>query len=186
MKIFHAMQSKFSSSGVRRRKMARRGAAWSGMVCCLPWTGDNLEMGWGAMSLGWSGWGADCDHGICAPLPLLSCPRKFRNGNRERGCKGKLIQKKSSLCGWRGVPSYKRAGVNNNFKSGNLLLKRKVYIYSKYAVSFIATTFPYPMQHNFILTTPSLFCYDIELSVIKVTQFFNLDKNNNYKGRPST
>ena len=33
------------------------------------------------------------------PLVMLSCLRKVRYGNFERGCKGRLIPKKSSLSG---------------------------------------------------------------------------------------
>ena len=40
----------------------------------------------------------------------------------DRGC-----ERKSSLSGWRGVPSYKRARVHNNSKSEHLLLKQKVW-----------------------------------------------------------
>ena len=49
-----------------------------------------------------------------------------RNGNFERGCQGKLIPKKSSISGGRGVPSYKRKRVYTNVKSEDLVLKRKV------------------------------------------------------------
>ena len=61
--------------------------------------GDKLEMGWGKMSLGWSFWGADRSHGLCAPFLLLSFPRKVRNGNFVRVCDGKLIPKKLSISG---------------------------------------------------------------------------------------
>ena len=38
--------------------------------------------------MGWEGWGEERDNGLCVNLPLLNCER---NGNCERGCKGKLI-----------------------------------------------------------------------------------------------
>ena len=46
---------------------------------------DKWEMGWGAMSLGWSGWRVDHAHGICATSPLvaLTVKRENRNGNCE-------------------------------------------------------------------------------------------------------
>ena len=40
---------------------------------------DKWEMGWGAMPLGWAGWGEEIAHGIYEPFPLLCCPdRKKR------------------------------------------------------------------------------------------------------------
>ena len=47
--------------------MARR-------VVELTLTVDKCQMGSGDIYLGWEGWGADCTHGICAPLPLFFCP----------------------------------------------------------------------------------------------------------------
>ena len=53
------------------------GVVWRGVV----WRGvevkiavDKWDMGWGAMSLGWAGWGSEHAHWLCAPLPLLCCP----------------------------------------------------------------------------------------------------------------
>ena len=119
-KWFLETKGKHSSSGAWRHIMARSGV-WITLEV------DKWEMMRVSMSLGWVGWVAGRAHGICAIHPLLSCSRKVRNGNCEGGCKGKLIPKKSSLSGWRGVPSYKRARVHNNFKSEDLLLKWKVY-----------------------------------------------------------
>ena len=59
-------------------------------------------------------------------LVILSCPPKVRNVNCEQRCKGKSIPNKSSLSGWKGVPSHKCARVNNNSKSEILLLEQKV------------------------------------------------------------
>ena len=50
----------------------RRDAEWRGMELNL--AVDNWEMGWGAIYLGWTGWGADLSHGICMNLPLFCCP----------------------------------------------------------------------------------------------------------------
>ena len=97
----------------------------------LTLAGDTWEVGCGAMYMVWEGWGAGRAHGLCAPFPLLccpACPLKVRNDNCERGCEEKLIQKKSSLSGWKGVPSHKRARVHNNLKSEDLILKRKVSV----------------------------------------------------------
>ena len=101
---------------------------------------DKWDMGWGDMSLGWAGWGAEHAHGLCLLLPFFccpACPQKVRNGNCERGCEGKSIPKKSSLSGWRGVPSHKRARVQNNFKIEYLLLKRKVFHWQWFILQFV-------------------------------------------------
>ena len=49
-----------------------RDAAQRGMELTL--AAYKWEMVWGAMYLGWEGWGMECSHGICATLPLLCCP----------------------------------------------------------------------------------------------------------------
>ena len=79
------------------------------------------------MSLGWAGLVAELAHALCAPFHMFPCPQKVRKGNCERGCKGEFIPKKSSLSGWRGVPSHKYTRVHNNFKSEDLILERKVH-----------------------------------------------------------
>ena len=38
--------------------------------------GDKWDMGWGAMSLGWAGWGVERAHGICMPSPLFCFPAR--------------------------------------------------------------------------------------------------------------
>ena len=43
------------------------------------------------------------------------------------GMQGKVYAKKSSWSGWRGVTSHKHARVCNNFKSEDLILKRKLH-----------------------------------------------------------
>ena len=60
------------------------------------------------------------------PLFMLSCLQIVRNGNCERGCEGKLISKKSSLSGYKWVPSHNRARLHNNYKGEYLILERKV------------------------------------------------------------
>ena len=73
---------------------ARRGTYLGG--------GYKWEMGGGVVYLGWTVCGAERAHGLCALLPLLFfLPVKSENinGNCERGCKGMLIPKKSSLIG---------------------------------------------------------------------------------------
>ena len=62
----------------------------------------------------------------CLYIVLFSFPRKVRSGNCEQGFEGKLIPKKSSLSSSRGVTLNRRARVHNNFKTGDLLLKRKL------------------------------------------------------------
>ena len=37
---------------------------------------DKWEVGWGDISLGWEGWGAERANGIFAPFPLLCCPAR--------------------------------------------------------------------------------------------------------------
>ena len=95
--------------------MERRGAELTFAV--YKW-----EIGWGAISLGWSGWVADYDHGICTLFPLFPCPRKVINVNCGQGCEGKLIPKKLSLIVLRGVTYNKRSRVHNNIKIEYLLL----------------------------------------------------------------
>ena len=60
------------------------------------------------------------------PFVFLRAESENRKSNCERGCLGKSIPKKSSLSGWRGVPSHKRTRVHNNFKTEHLLLEWKV------------------------------------------------------------
>ena len=85
-KLFHETQGTYSSIGVRQHGMARRGVELALEV-------DKYEMGWVSMSLVWTGWGAELAHGLYALFSLLPCLQKVRNGNYERGCKGKLISK---------------------------------------------------------------------------------------------
>ena len=47
-------------------------AQWHGVELTL--AVDNWEMGWGAMSLRWAGWGVERTNGLCAPFPLFCCP----------------------------------------------------------------------------------------------------------------
>ena len=56
------------------------------------------------------------------------------NGNCKRRCERNSIPKKSSLSGWRGVPSHKRAREHDNFKSEDLLFLKSIV--QKYKVHY--------------------------------------------------
>ena len=53
------------------------------------------------------------------------------------------------------------------------------FIDSKYDVNFIATACPVPFHNYFLLKMPSMFCCDLELSVIKLTHNISVYKKNN-------
>ena len=56
-KLFRETLEKHSSNGVQRREMVRRSMTLT--LAVYKW-----NMGWGEMSLGWAGWGAERDHGL--------------------------------------------------------------------------------------------------------------------------
>ena len=58
------MQQKHFSSSVQRHGMARHSMK-------ITLAGGTLEMGLGVMSLGWSGWGAERDRGLCTLFALF-------------------------------------------------------------------------------------------------------------------
>ena len=113
-------------SGAQRRAATRNGSthAW-----CIPWRGKS-----GRWCGTWS-WGVgllkvvarSCY--LCAfPFALFSWPKQIINSSFQQECKAKSILNKSSQTGLGGVPSHKRARLNNNFKSDHLTLEQKVWV----------------------------------------------------------
>ena len=74
---------------------ARGDKQWIRVRLALTLAVDKWEMGWGEILWVWYSWRAESDNGIYMHLLLFYYPyqEKVMNGNCERGCDRKLIQR---------------------------------------------------------------------------------------------
>ena len=131
--IIRWVHGELISRNAKETFLQRRVVTWNGVTCacCLTLKGTNIRWGGGALYLKSGQVGEQSvlmGFACLSPFSVVLPDRtKVRNGNSERGCKGKPIPKNLRLSGWSGVPSYKHTRVHNNVKSEHLLLKKRVW-----------------------------------------------------------